>query len=290
MAWGWAAAALLCACAPKGPPPPPVAMHPGTVGVAVTLTYKAPLSFSEQPAREVFFARVSGLNGSNCLPREHRFDEARHTVSMAGALAGGMGAIGAAEGEDGTLKEGGFAEGYDPTCLYDEAGLPVWEPTLYRASRIVNGTAFLLNVPPGRYTAVAAQIPNGNATTTLLLGSDTIDRTEVAVPEETAAYMGSFRLKYGGASKDETREMYRERILGDEPSVASRMAGAILVGLLSGNTSQQIDSSTIAQTDRAAPPDEARKRLRAAVTRGLPGSEWAGAFVPELGVAGTAPP
>jgi hypothetical protein len=264
-------------------------MHPGTVGVAVTLTYKVPLSFGGQPAREVFFARVSGLNGSNCLPREHRFDDDRSRVSLAGSMAGGMGSIGAAEGEDGTLEGGGFAEGYDPTCLYDEGGLPVWEPTVYRASRVVNGTAFLLNVPPGRYTAVAAQIPNGNATTTLLLGSDAIDRTEVAVPEETAAYMGSFRIKYGGASKDETREMYRERILGDEPSMATKMAGAILVGLLSGNTNQQVDQSTIAQLDRTDSPDEAQKRLRDAVARALPGSEWAGAFVPELGVAGTAP-
>lgn len=128
---------------------------PQSVSVAVSIRMGDKfLDVGYQEPAIVYFTRVSGLNGNHCQPREKRFKEGFDVVSTAGGMADTLRSIGGdASGQ------GSFGAGGDPTCLFDEYGSPVWEPVLYPSSYTKGNVAYLINVPPGRYAAVAAVYP-----------------------------------------------------------------------------------------------------------------------------------
>lgn len=214
-----------CATPPKGPLVADPA-SPHSVSVAVSLQVKSILLGQFTHPERVYFIRVSGLNGSACQPRDSRFSERFDSVSMDGTAGDHLSGLGGMDGQ------GGFGAGGDPTCLYDEGGLPVWEPVLYPASHIRGNTAYLINVPPGRYAAALAVYDNG--TLTVFLPEAAVFGSEVAAPPGTARYMGHTVVQLKSVDQyDPLQTALRDKIAPTRPSRTSKTVST-MVNLLAG--------------------------------------------------------
>jgi len=227
-----AALALLAACAtsPRPAPPPAPLVPPDSPGAVVELTLRTFGRFGGLPPSEVWFARVSALNGSECTPREQRFDPALdRSTELGGADLGGLALAGTVEGA-GSI-------GGDPTCMYDEAFTPVWDPLLYRADRIEGFRAYLDAPPPARYAVVAATFvtnSKNDSTATLYLPANLIARTEVALPPDARRHMGRYVLGYGSATLDPAEERFKAQIAPLGPGRGSLLVENIVAGLAGG--------------------------------------------------------
>lgn len=229
---GWALvllAAAACASGPRAPEVVDLSLPEGVerpaVWVDVTLRQ---MGFITQRPERVYFARISGLNGSPCVPREALFDPALdRPVAMGDMAADHLGSLGAIDGE------GGFGAGGEATCLYDEGGQPVWEPVLYASTQVFGSRAYLSGAAPGRYTAVAAAFPAGEGRTTLVyFPQDMIAQTEQPAPPGAAAYMGRYQLKADAfAAFDPLQERYREQLSAHDPNRVQRFAAALVAVL-----------------------------------------------------------
>lgn len=240
----------------SGPRPPaavvaalPEGVAPPAVWVDVTLRQMGLISL--RPER-VYFARISGLNGSSCVPREALFARDLDPLPLGEAAAEHRGSLGAIDGA------GGFAAGGDPTCLYDEGGRPVWEPVLYASTHVVGGRAYLGDAATGRYTAVAAAFRFGEGPTTLVyFPEDMIARTEQPVPPGGAAYMGRYELKASAFTDfDPLQARYRAQLSAHDPNRVQRLAAALVAVL----TESQAASGTAHRAGvllKAEPPDAA---------------------------------
>jgi len=225
--------ALLAACATSPRPAPPFVplVPPESPGAVVEFSLQAWGRFGGLAPAEVWFARVAALNGSDCVPREQRFDPALdRSTELGGADLGGLAITGALEG-------GGSVAG-DPTCMYDEAFTPVWEPLLYRADRISGTRAYLDAPPPARYVAVAATFvtnPNNDSVATLYLPAATIARTEVALPPGARRHMGRYVLGYGpSGSLDPAQARFKAQIAPLGPGWGAVLLENIVAGLAGG--------------------------------------------------------
>jgi len=238
-----------CATAPR----PREASVPAMPGVWIDVRLKQPLAFGV-PADAVWFARVAGLNGSDCVPRPRDFDPALEAAAPgAGAAGAALARIGAVEGE------GGFGASTHPSCLYDEAGRPVWDPVLYAAKRGPGGGVLLGNPPPARYAAVAAvfKVPGGDGSVTVYFPEAMIARTEVPVPPGVNRFMGHYEVRYGGGfgshGFDPAQSFFRDRIHPHRPSAAAKIATDLLTAALGGET--QPDPDQAGTLLRAEAPD-----------------------------------
>lgn len=201
--------ASACATAPRerlpaGPD------FPGAVAVGAEVSWRNGLGPGVMPV-SVYFARISGLSGSPCVPREpvQAGDDWSTGVSVAGTVdEGGVAGIGAVGGQ------GGFGGGADPTCLFNEMGVQVWEPMIYPATLVRGHYAWLLNVPPGRYVLVGARfLHDQTSSTTVYLSRADSEATEAVVPPGTARFLGRFVLKGGGLGKmDDLQAYYKSKV------------------------------------------------------------------------------
>lgn len=225
------AALAACATSPRPAPPPAPLVPPESPGAVIELSLRSFGHFGGLAPAEVWFARVSALNGSDCVPREEHFDPALdRTTELGGADLGGLAITG-------TLEGGGSVAG-DPTCMYDEAFTPVWDPLLYRADRIEGNRAYLDAPPPARYVAVAATFvtnAQNDSTATLYLSADTIARTEVALPPGARRHMGRYVLRYGSAGRmDPAQTRFEGQIAPLGPGWGSVLLENIAAGLTGG--------------------------------------------------------
>jgi hypothetical protein len=227
-----AALAVLAGCAttPRPEPPPAPLVPPESPGAVVEITLKTFGRFGGLAPSEVWFARVSALNGSDCTPRARHFDPGLdRSTDLGGADLGGLAMTGA--------LEGGSVAG-DPTCMYDEAFTPIWDPLLYRADRIEGTRAYLDAPPPARYVVVAATFVtnrDNDSTATLYLSADTIARTEVALPPGARRHMGRYFLRYGPAGKmDAAQARFEGQIAPLGPGWGAVLMGNIVAGLAGG--------------------------------------------------------
>lgn len=227
-----AAFVLLAACAttPRPATPPAPLVPPASPGAVIELSLKQFGLFGARAPAEVWFARVSALNGSTCTPRKRAFDPGLdRSTDLGGADLGGTALMGSVEGA-------GAIAG-DPTCMYDEAFTPVWEPLLYRADRIEGTRAYLDAPPPARYVAVAATFvtnPDNDSTATLYLSADTIARTEVALPPGARRHMGRYVLGYGSGSLDPAQKRFEAQIAPLGPGQGAVLMGNIVAALAGG--------------------------------------------------------
>lgn len=233
----------------------------------------------------VYFVRVSGLNGSPCQPREKRFDDGLEVIPLEETVGEHVGMIGALEGQ------GGFAAGGDPTCMFNEAGLPVWEPVLYATDHVRGSTAYLINVPPGRYTVVAAVYASREAdvgtssdsesdsgggltidltgdsesdaepaeigTATLFLPEQAVFESEVAVPPGAARYIG--RLVVGRRIRhkyDAVQNRFRAQVEALGPSRMERFVDSLLTQVFTDDevVSHTQESSKFVRVERSGEP------------------------------------
>jgi len=250
---------LTTACATPGPRAVTVSPvdDPETEATAVAARVSvsgALFKSSHLPLEAVYFARVSGLNGSPCQPREAAFsDDGNHMVSVDGTSGTGWSAIGAV----GT--EGGFGAGGDPTCLYDETGAPVWEPVLYPASYFVGDMVFLINVPPGRYMLAAVRYNNGGNHTTIYLSRESALATEAAAPPGEAGYGGTVRITHGRfGGFDPLQEHFRRQLQGGDPNKVSQFMGNLIAAMGDGQqTWFQHRAADPLEVDHSAPANQA---------------------------------
>jgi len=252
---------LTAACAsgpapgPEAAAPPPEPPAPPVPSVWIDVSLRQPFGFRTAPA-VVWFARVSGLNGSDCLPRPATFDPGLdRNAALGGATAGGdLARVGSVDGA------GGAGAGGDPTCMYDEAWRPVWDPLLYTADRIEGTSAYLSNPPPARYVAAAATFRTDDAgsTVTVYFPETMLARTEVAVPPGESRYMGRFQVRSGGGGFDPAQAYFRDRIAPLGPGAAAQLLAAIITGLAGGEiqTTRHVPGQEVEAA--APPPAEAR--------------------------------
>ena len=204
----------------------PASPQSASVAVSIRIGDKF-LDVGYQEPALVYFVRVSGLNGSHCQPREDQFDEGFNSISMDGTLGDHLGDIGGGMG-----GQGGFGAGGDPTCLFDEAGLPIWEPVLYPSTHTRGNVAYLINVPPGRYAAVAAVYPY----------------------RETTSDSGSgiSRASEGGSGGGFTLDLSGGHSRSDSPVV-----GAVVDEKLRGTITVFLTEQAVFGSEVAAPPGAA---------------------------------
>ncbi len=242
-----------CASAPQnrsasGPVPPPGLTAPA---VWVDVRVKQ-MGFMRSKPTTVYFSRISNLNGSKCVPREALYDpQLEAEAALTGAVGGSFASIGSVDGQ------GGFAAGGDATCMYDETGAPVWEPVVYPSEGVVDGKAFLSDVPPGRYTAVAAMVRHENSSPIFFyFPAEAVDLTEVAVVPGQVAYMGYYEIKAGGRF-DPLQQRYREMLSRGEPNRVQRF-GAFMAAVLSNDSSlaawPQHKAGVMVKSDREVTP------------------------------------
>jgi hypothetical protein len=240
-----------CASAPGPAPPPAPLVPPETAGAVIELSLKAFGMWGNRAPSEVWFARVAALNGSDCAPRPHDFDPALdRTTELGGADLGGAALTG-------TVAGTGSIAG-DPTCMYDEAFNPVWDPLLYRADRIEGTRAYLDAPPPARYVAVAATFvtnPDNDSTATLYLSADLIARTEVALPPGARRHMGRYVLGYGSRNLDPAQERFKARIAPLGPGWGAVLLEDIVAGLAGGSGRSVVHQA--AKVRSAVYPEEA---------------------------------
>lgn len=216
-----------CAAGPRQAVPPLPLVPPESPGAVIELTLQRGGFLPGLPPAEVWFARVAALNGSDCAPREARFDPALdRATDLGSADSGGMAMMGA--------LEGGSIPG-DPTCLYDETGAPVWEPILYRADRIEGIRAYLDAPPPARYVAVAATFvtdARSESTATVYFPAWMVAATESALPPGAAVPMGRYVVAYGASGPTDPAQNHVAHMIEPlGPSGKALFAQNIIAGL-----------------------------------------------------------
>jgi hypothetical protein len=230
-----------CAGAPRSAPVLSGALPEGVVLPTVWVDVRLrQMGFVRLAPKRLFFARISGLNGSPCVPREASFDPALDLApgSLARASGSPLGLVGAIDGE------GGFAGGADTTCLYDENGLPIWEPTLYEASHVVGNRAYLSNAPVGRYTVAAAMFPGGQNGQSLVVyfPQEMVEGSEQPVPPGASRFLGRYEVTTSAFQKfDPFQARYQAELKPPDPNrvlVAAKWIAAIL-------TEQPVNGGTL---------------------------------------------
>ncbi len=223
---------LVAACAggSKNVMPRTIVAPPGLTVPAVWIEVRLKeMGVIRRKPERVLFARISGINGSPCVPREAVYDpDLSAPASLDGVVGHPLATVGSVDGE------GGFSAGGDATCMYDENGLPVWDPILYKSSGVKDGKAYLDGLPPGRYTAVAAEFSSGQGNRMIVyFPTRMINLTETAVLPGEVTYMGYYETRapvFG--DYDPLQARYREVVAAEGPDKVQRAVSAMVSALL----------------------------------------------------------
>lgn len=229
------------------------------VAAAVTLKIKGTLGLWATNPKGVWFVRLGAPDEPPCLP------------AMASGEAGGP--------------------RFDATCPVDGDGRPIHEPTIFPASRIHDGTAYLLDAPPGRYVAVAIDFTfnqYGQIAGGFLVG-DLVEATQVSLRPGEARYMGSYAIATAQLGVWDARQQYFERLWRayERPKEPVAVAGLLPSLILNGPwENNQVQRATWRGTEDAS---RARSGFLAGLAGDLGASGWVGRFASGAGEPPDAP-